>query len=133
MNKIQRTNQGGSIVLFIIVSVILAIGLVIAVYFLKQRGEQARRDQAIAIVDQQLEAERTKTTEKAVEQAPPVESGANGPENNAPVVVEVASTDDLPATGPELVVGELVGAGMLTFFSASYIASRRKSVSLFDL
>ena len=54
MNEIRRTNQGGSIVTFIIVGVILAFALVGSVYYLRQHGEQVRKDQAIAAADKQI-------------------------------------------------------------------------------
>lgn len=44
----KRTNQGGSVAVFLIVSVLLAAAVVGGVYFVHQRGEQVRSVQPIA-------------------------------------------------------------------------------------
>lgn len=44
----KRTNQGGSVAVFLIVSVLLAAAVIGGVYFVHQRGEQVRSVQPIA-------------------------------------------------------------------------------------
>ena len=56
MNK-RETYSGGSIVSFIVVGVVLAAVLAGGIYFLTQRSEQARRDTAIAQVEENQEDE----------------------------------------------------------------------------
>lgn len=56
MNK-RETYSGGSIVSFIVVGVVLAAVLAGGIYFLTQRSEQARRDTAIAQVEENQDDE----------------------------------------------------------------------------
>lgn len=48
MDTSRRTNQGGSIAVFLIVSVILAVGVIGGVYFVQQRGTHVRTNEPIA-------------------------------------------------------------------------------------
>jgi len=126
MSILRRTDQGGSVVTFIIVGVILAAGLIGTAFFLKQHGDQVRKDQAIAASDQQKKA-----TEEAVksEDTKKSDEKAADSDNNVTVAIpseaESNSTTDLPTTGPELAVGELVSIFLLTVASAGYMSSRR--------
>jgi len=130
MGKIRRTNQGGSIVLFIVVGIILALALAIAVYILVQRGEQSRRDQVIAIVDKQIADERAKS--EAANKTEPADNNVPEESSSDPVnypgseVVAVAVDKDLPITGPEMIISELVGAGALAFSISGYLVSLRR-------
>ena len=126
MNKIQRTNQGGSIVLFIIVSIILTLGLIIGVYILKQRGQQARHDQTIAVVDKKFEADNNKNKEETTKNTTKDNSVSVGVPNFTNS--DANKSKDLPATGPEINIINLLGSGILTFAIFSYIGSRRNLV-----
>ena len=128
MNQIRRTNQVGSIIPFIVVGVVLALGLIAGIYIVRQQGEQARQDQLIAVVNQQTATEDGNDSNKPV---PATNPTVEKTDNDA-VVVPVApvvseESEDLPITGPELSIGELIGAGLLTTFLVSYLGSRRKS------
>ena len=123
MRTIRRTDQGGSIATFVIIGVILASGLIGTAYFLKQHGEQVRREQAIAAYEQQQadkEAVKSEGTDK-----PDV---VNTVDNEVPDSSTEASTNSqkLPTTGSDLAISELVGACLLAVFITSYISSRRK-------
>src|SRR5680860_547541 len=111
MRAIQRTNQGGSVATFIIVGVILAAGLVGTIYFLKKHGEQTRRDEAIAIYDQQ-QADK-KSVEAENKEKADVVSSDDSKASDIPSEVTEAS-NSLPATGFELAIGQLVGVCLLT-------------------
>ncbi|HEU4830585.1 MAG TPA: hypothetical protein VFS65_00225 [Candidatus Saccharimonadales bacterium] len=114
----QRTNQGGSMATYIIIGVILVLGLTIAAYTLKQRGEQVRKDQAISMSEDKKQSDADK--------APVVEG-------DAPAADEAESSDkpgdstadELPTTGPADTVGQLLGVGLLTMATLSYVSSRR--------
>jgi len=126
MNKIRRTNQGGSIVFFIIVGVILAIILVAAVFIVKNRGNQARHDATVAVVEQQFNDDKVPDRPRVT---PPVETNVEPepePEAQPPVVVKKPA--DLPITGPEIGVVEMLGAGLLVFCLLEFIQSKRLSV-----
>lgn len=122
MRAIQRTNQGGSIATFIIVGVILAAGLVGTIYFLKKHGEQTRRDEAIAIYDQQ-QADK-KSAEAENKEKADVASSDDNKASDIPSETAEAS-NNLPATGLELAIGQLMGVCLLTVATASYVSSRR--------
>jgi hypothetical protein len=126
MSGVRRTYQGGSIVIFVITGVILAVLLIGAVYSLKQHSQQARRDQAIAIFDQQ-QAEKDAAIKKAAEESAKSSSVTVNLPNVALSNDSDADADDLPRTGPELVINQIIGAGLLTVFATSYIMSRRSA------
>jgi len=122
MSKIRRTNTGGSIVLFIVIGAILAICLISSMYILKLRGDQARRDQAISIVEKQFADDQAKKAEVAAAVASTetksTTNEASSSFNNFTV------NEDLPVTGNGIVISELIGAGLITVFAVSYIKSR---------
>ena len=121
MSKIRRTNQGGSAIVFVIVGVILTIGLVGAVYFAVQRGELARKEQAIAAYDKE------QADKKAAEESNSSNQTNSSTDESSNVnTTEVAvSTSELPVTGPEFILSQLIGAGLITVTVASYLLSRR--------
>ena len=125
MSAIRRTDQGGSIVTFIIVGVILAVGLIGTVYILKKHGEQVRKDQAIAAANQQ------KTSNPPIESGNTKNSGAvssnDGKAANSSTVTTNAS-QNLPTTGFELPISGLVGSCLLTVAITSYSSSRRSLI-----
>lgn len=123
MSVFRRANQGGVTVLgFIIVGVILAALTLTGVYVLYQRGEQARKDAAIAVVDAQEQA--------AGENAPPDgQAPAPTPANNdkpAPTQPEPAQTPTvLPETGPTDNLVNVLIVAMLAISITAYVRSRR--------
>jgi hypothetical protein len=123
MSKIRRTKQGGSIVLFMVLGIILTIGLIGGIYLLKNRSEQVRRDKAIAIIEEQAAKDNAKNEKQDVPE-PEVKNEEVAISNITPVNNEEVAKD-LPATGPESSIIETIGAGLLTFFALSYIKSRR--------
>jgi len=125
MRAIQRTSQGGSVATFIIVVVILAAGLFGTIYFLKRHGEQVRRDQAIAIYDQQ-QADKKSAEAENKEKADMV----NPDDNKASDVPSEAAeaSNSLPATGFDLAISQLMGVCLLVVATASYISSRRNLI-----
>ncbi len=127
MSHVRRTNQGGSIVSVIIVGVLLVLGLIGGIYLLKQRGEQVRLDQATVAADQQIIAENAQKTAATVAVS---DSAANTATRSATASATTANVitnneEDLPVTGPESLVIELIGVGVITAFMVSYLRSRR--------
>ena len=127
MAILKRTNQGGSTVIFVVIGVVLSIGLICAIYFVRQYGEQVRKDQAIAIYDKEQ-------ADKKASEAKNTDS--NKTDNSSPVIVdngtpssvdETAASDssELPVTGINLSVNNLIEMYILTFVIASYILSSR--------
>jgi uncharacterized membrane protein len=131
MGIIRRTKQGGSVLAFVIIGVILAAGLAGAIYWVKQRGEQAREYQTnIAYEQQQSDEKPTKTDD--IRKSEPVTSGGSNKSSESTTTTigadktETANTQSaLPATGPENVIIESLGACLLAMATTSYVMSRR--------
>lgn len=131
MRELRRTGQGGSIILVIIVGILLVLGLVGGIFFLKQRGAQVRRDQIIATVNQQTNIETAKNNDTASTNSSSTTTGnlsltANA---NASSAVSVKNTkgDNLPKTGPEASTLELFSVGILTALTVKYFMYRKSS------
>ena len=118
MSKIRRTNQGGSIVTFIITGVILTFVLVGAIYALNKHGEQVRKDEAIATAEQQ----RANESEN-VDDSESKSSSDSAVDDNSDKTV--TSAEVLPTTGSELSISALVGMFLLTAATVNYVSSRR--------
>lgn len=128
MNEVQRTDYSGSVGLSMIFGIILILSLIGGTYLLNQRGDQARRDKAIAIVNQQIESENAKKA--AAEKNKVVNDRSLGANVVTPQVVggntTLSTSSDLPVTGPDLPLAQLFGVGILTIFVVSYIRSHRE-------
>lgn len=119
MSRIRRTNQGGSAIIFIIVGIILTVGLIGSVYFVVQRGEVVRKEQAIAAYDKE-QADK-KVAEKA--DKPEVVNTSDTASSDVNSTGASIPTTSLPVTGPEFVLENLFGGGLMTVAVASYLSS----------
>lgn len=139
---VQVTRTG---VAFTVGIIILALAAFAGLYFVQQQGEQARRDDAIQVAEERLEAENDQevsidgatsddstTEEDAAENTPQagndaaVIPGTNDSANNSASATQDTATE-LPQTGPEM-LGALIGLGALTYAGAVYVRSRRALV-----
>ena len=59
MRRGTKTDQGGSVATFVVIGIILTVILFGSILYLRQRGDQARRDQAIAEYEKQKDTEKT--------------------------------------------------------------------------
>jgi len=128
MSSKQRINQGGSVITFVVIGVILAAGLIGAVYFLRQRGEQVRKDQAIAIYDREQADKKAAEAEAAKKEVASNNSNSektSGDSSEDSTQSEVNVTSELPATGIELSINQLIGTFALTTALTGFIVSRR--------
>lgn len=117
---------------------IILLGLVVlgGLYFVKQRGEVARRDQALEIAQQNLESQSQNGANTLSpdenNSSSTDENSSNGSSNGSSSTNsdDQASTNtptpnsELPQTGPSDVAPVLI-LGLLTFMSVSFLASRR--------
>lgn len=136
MISLKQTNQGGSVTSFVIIAALLVFGVVGTAYFVQQRGEQVRTEQAIAQADKRAEQEKkdtpseTKTdsdesdgkevidTPTAVPTTPtPAPSPAETPGTQTPVA--------LPSTGPASDLTQILIIGLLAASGVGYVMSRR--------
>ena len=122
----RRTNQGGSVATYILIGLILIAGLLGSVYFVKLRGDQARKDQAIASLNKQpvKPPVAQKSADKDEESTDNTPASSN--DNKSVTSAEpTANSKDLPNTGSNLAVGDLLATFMLTVAIIGYISSRR--------
>lgn len=139
-----RTNQGGSILIFTIVAVVLALALVGSVLYIRHKGEVAQTQAPIMgpIAAPPAETptdgtEGRKSQEGAKDGSSPSENrpesndvsqnspAANGSSNNSP---DVAS--ELPQTGPADAMSGALVVALVTMVSVGYIRSRHLSWQL---
>ena len=104
----------------LVLGIILLVGILWGVlYFAKERGEQARREEAIAIAEQQL------TDESNGEIAIEVEEAAEQPKPEQESSTAGGGASELPQTGPADTFVALFAIVALTVASASYVQSRK--------
>ena len=118
----KKADQGGSVVFSILLGILLVIILFSAIYIVRQRSDQARREQAIADYDKQKE----KTTQ-AVEKEPSTGSDETATAENEQGSSNQAVTQsaDLPNTGPSSPAIEMIGIFAITASFVGYFESRR--------
>lgn len=93
----SRTNQGGSVLAFVVVGVLLA-GLVVGgVYLLRQRGEQARTAPPVANKTDGDKQNQPQTPAKPTEDKKPADK-PTATSQNTPAPAQ-GSTTQIPATG----------------------------------
>jgi len=123
------TRAGVGLVVGIIILGLLVLG---GLWLVRERGEQARREEAITIADQQLQAESDEgvalntdegANEKPAEPAPTEESPATASPTDNSAARQPSSATELPQTGPE--VASVVVVGILSFALMSFIRSRK--------
>ena len=120
------------------VGIILVIGLIIGgLFWAKNQGEQARRDDAINIAEENLEEQSGEDValndgDEATNEennGAPTESTTNNGAANSPASVPTAGTTELPQTGPSDAIAVL-GLLLLAFSATSYVISVRTLRSL---
>ncbi|MFZ1302050.1 MAG: LPXTG cell wall anchor domain-containing protein [Candidatus Microsaccharimonas sp.] len=118
--------------------VILALIVLASIWFVRERGEQARREEAIAIADQQLKAESDQevaidTDDASKDESEAATNGNGSTESSiggstAPSTSgsgsSASTATELPQTGPADALW-VVGVGLVVFAGASYYQSRR--------
>jgi len=126
----QVTRAGVGLVVGIIILAALVFG---GLWLVRERGEQARREEAIAIADQQLKDESNQETaintddaNKESESTPEAQSGASSTQsstNQASNAASGAAVTELPQTGPQ--ENAIIVFGILAFAVASFVRSRK--------
>ena len=119
----RRTNQGGSIAMFIVIGVILASVLLGAVYFLNKHGYQVRKDQTIAA----NEKKQTENKSNASNNSSSTDTTKNGGSstNNSSASVD---SGKLPASGNELSIVNLLAVFLLATMATAFILSRKNNL-----
>lgn len=103
-----------------VLGILVLAGLVFGgIWVVRERAEQARRDEAIQIASENLQEDSEEVVAPADEEAPvpdEEDEGASPSETPAP-------TEELPATGGEL--SGLLAVTVLSLAGALYVTSRR--------
>ena len=129
-----RVNQGGSVLVFVVVAVIMAGLLVGGVYVVRQLTAQPTE----TLRPSQTAEEKPDTTQKE-DQKPSenkdADKQANKPEAEEPAASENVAppsepADELPKTGPGSVLGSAFMLAILSAAAVSYARSRRVELSL---
>jgi outer membrane biosynthesis protein TonB len=136
-----RTNQGGSVLSFVIVGVVLA-GLAIgAVYFVHRQTMQpvdpsephpvATQPETPQPEASQPEETTTKPEEKAQEKPAETTRPAQQPQPSQSIPgASTPATGALPKTGPAETLGVIIALSLLSIATVSYIRSRRLELPL---
>lgn len=130
------TRAGVGLVVGIIILGLLVLG---GLWLVRERGDQARRDEAITIADQRLKAEsrqdaaqnsdNTNSDNNEEESNPKPSEVASEPQNTPTIpqggtsTTNPESADELPQTGPEAT--SIAALGILSFAVLSFVHSRK--------
>lgn len=121
MSKNLRASQGGAIRTYIIVGVALAVALLLSLYFVQQRGEQVRQEQALAQAD---ELNGGESSPPITEEPSTPEDSEPTPEPNEDATPEPEPATEIPQTGASDLITPLVAA-IYAGVVAAYLKSRR--------
>ena len=144
MKQVDMRREGGFAGVFIVVAIVLSLALIGGAYLVKQRGEQARRDQAIAANDTSDSNDESTTgdeatgTDGAQQPSQDETQSTNGSSTNTPVSDtegnesvappnSTTETTELPRTGIATDILSIFGLLLVTFSVVSYFQSRRKA------
>lgn len=112
--------------------VILALVVLGGLYIAKERGEQARRDDAIEVAQENLESESETGVLAPSPESENEQSGGSEAANNTtddaddmPTTGAEVPPEELPQTGPAEQLTALIAIALLSFAAASYVTSRR--------
>lgn len=121
MKRVKRY-QGGSILTFIVVAVVVAALLIGGVLWLRQRGEVAREATKVVITDDvpvKQEVEKKEETKKQTEASSTKADGKQGTKGTS-----VHTPAELPETGPIEAVASMVALAAIVYTTTRYIVSR---------
>lgn len=123
----RRTNQGGSIVTFVVVGIVLVVVLLGGLYVVNMRGQQARKNQEIAT----SEAQKTKPATDTAKQPVVSDGSQKNTQTNPDKAVASAANENsesqtLPTSGVEFNIGQLFVVYLLSVSISAYVLSRRR-------
>jgi LPXTG-motif cell wall-anchored protein len=129
---VRITRSGVGLTVGIIVLALVVLG---GLYFVRERGEQARREDAIEVAQENLESqsERESALNPSDENGDEAtDDGSTADDGDQTQEMPVGGTgqggpaapQELPATGPTETAAMVI-IGLLSFATASYVMSRR--------
>ena len=126
----NKVKQLGAIRTFFIVGFVLTCVLITSIVYVKNHGEDVRKTQTVPTSQTQtkpVEDDSKAATEDSDNSTTPSESTNDSVTNNSAVTTD--TTQDLPATGPESTLAEMLAIFALTFGISSYFVSRNKKAN----
>lgn len=129
MISYNKASQGGFAKVYWLVAIALVLGTIFLITFVKQRGEQARHEQAIAVAeDMANQAKKDKQDKPAVDNSSETNSKpvtVNDTKTTAQTSPE-KTTNDLPKTG----AGDILDLFVMSIMAGAVVAyvSSRGSV-----
>lgn len=134
-----RSNQGGSILSFLVIGGILVAALIGGAYFVQQRATRSTADKTPAATQtadkKAAPAEDKKVTVEPKKEEAKKEASKTDttPKKETPKAVPQTATSpatELPKTGPTELISSILGAGLLSGMIVAYVRSRRLSATL---
>jgi cytoskeletal protein RodZ len=120
--SVRSIRQVGSVLSFIVVAFFLVVATVGSIYFVNQRGEQARKDEASKLADQLIQQE---SKDNSTDSSPDSSTSSEVvPSTPLPVSVSAQQDSDLPTTGIGLDTVRMLIIGLLVVSAVSYKTSR---------
>lgn len=120
-----RSNQGGSILSFLIIGSILAVLLIGGVYFVQQRKSHPAPAPTATKPSMQSNDKAKKVVDEPKKDTPAQEA----PKKEAPTPATPPASE-LPKTGTTETISSVIGAGLLSGMIVAYVRSRRALVVL---
>lgn len=126
-----RSNQGGSILSFLIIGGILAVLLIGGAYFVQQRTSHPAPTPAPTTTQPSTQpSAQSSDKDKKVAEEPKKDTPAQeAPKKEAPTPATPPAAE-LPKTGATEAISSILGAGLLTGVIVAYVRSRRSLVAL---
>ena len=126
----NKVKQLGAIRTFFIVGFVLTCVLITSIVYVKNHGEDVRKTQTVPTSQTQTKPveddSKTATNEDDASTAPDQSTTDNTTDNSA---ATTDTTQDLPTTGPESTLAEMLAIFALTFGISSYFVSRNKKAN----
>jgi len=122
-----RTNQGGSVLSFVIVALVLAGLLIGGAYTIRKLTTQSDQTQSPSAPAQQ---DKTPDTNKPQQAASNTSDQSQASTPQPSTQTQDASPARLPQTGPRELLGSIVAIAALSGMAVSYARSRRPELSL---
>lgn len=120
-----RTNQGGSVLGFIIIGIAMALLLIGGAYFVRQQIDQPVSQGPVKTPEQPKPQPQKPEPAKPTPTPTPPHVEKPTPPASLPQTPAPTPSSELPKTGPAETAGVLIAILFLTLASVSYVRSRR--------
>lgn len=126
-----RSNQGGSILSFLIIGGILAVLLIGGAYFVQQRASRPATTPAPTATQPSTQpGAQSNDKDKKVAEEPKKDAPAKEAPKQDTTTQATPPAAELPKTGAAETVSSVLGAGLLSGMIVAYVRSRRSLVAL---